>query len=962
MTPERWQQITEILESALGQPPGNRGPFLDGVCAGDAELRAEVESLLSEHERMSGFLNRPALESTTLAEEFHLPEINERHDHSAARASLNGTLLKGRYRIERELGSGGVGIVYLARDEQLHSRLVVVKALQDDSFRNPWFQKKFLQEIEALSRLDHPAIVSVSDTGEMPDGKLFYVMQYVEGHTLRSEIRPGGLDLKRAGQIVLQISQALTAAHEKGILHLDLKPTNVMIQEWGGGELRVKLIDFGVARIKDPGFKGTTDLSSLSGTPDYMAPEQVLGKASAASDVYALGLIAYELVTGRRFLKVQSPLGRAEGEGKETSPPPRKVRPALPFEAQNAILKALAPEPDQRFDEARTFAEAFLNAFGTVESKNRHSPISRKWAAVAACVAIVLALVGWRSLIARRSATAADREPVLRRIAKPRLLLAGISPDGQQMAGFRPGTGQLWVDNLKTGDSRQLIAEEIRSDFTWSPSSQEIALVCRGLGGKFSRVEVVSVQSAARRVIFESPEFPPLQGWLPDGSQLVCRRDLPDSRKQIEYLSLADGRFTPVLQSIALSKDFQISPNGRFIAYSAAHRNDNWDIFVRQVSDGESQEIQLTDDVSPEGSPIWSPTGNLIYYARSGDLWGIQVDSETGRPAAKAFQVATLGLTMLPGWVIDPEGDLIYLNSKEQRPRIGHLEFNAETGLAQKEKLGSEPEASGPPFWSADGSRYYYHSGSSGALVETKLSTGEQRLIRIPDGFTGEFREGSPDGQSFVFWGWKWSEASKTGIFEFFPAQRKTVFLSATNAQNWLRSSPDGQELLCVAYLAKENRHAVRIWSRSTGSVRDLVRTPTQPHPEWSPDGREIAFTNGECLNVINREGGTARQIVCAQKADVAARGRYLMAGQLGWSSDGGKLAWTVHNQQEQRMDLWIVDYFSGKTQIWLGEKDYESTIAFPSWSPDGREIAFQKYYAGGLEVWKLSNFQAADQ
>jgi len=962
MTPEHWQRITDILESALEQPLEERTAYLDSVCSDDAELRAEVESLVSEHDRMTGFLDKPAFESTSLAEEFSLHNVAELRDGSSDRMNWSGTLLKGRYRIERELGSGGVGIVYLARDEQLHSRPVVVKALQDDSFRNPWFQRKFLQEIEALSRLDHPGIVSVSDTGEMPDGKLFYVMQYVEGHTLRSEIQPGGLDLKRAGQIILQISQALAAAHEKGILHLDLKPTNVMIQEMGGGEMRVKLIDFGVARIKDPGFKGTTDLSSLSGTPDYMAPEQVLGKASVASDIYALGLIAYELVTGRRFLKVQSRRERAEGQGAETSPPPRKVRPEFPLEAQNAILKALAFEPHQRFDEARSFAEAFLNAFGTLESRNRHLTISRKWAAVAACLAMGLALVGWRSLAAWRSATAADREPVLRRIAKPRLMLAGLSPDGQQIAGFRPGTGQLWIDNLKTGDSRQLISEEIRSDFTWSPNSQEIAFVSRGLDGKFSKVEVVSVQSGARRVIFESPEFPPLQGWSPDGSQLVCRRDLPDSRKQIEHLSLADGHLRPIFTTIALSKDFRASPDGRFIVYSTAPDGNNWDIYVARLSGGESQEVRLTDDVSGDGSPIWSPTGDTVYYCRMGpgygDLWGVRIDPETGQRVGEPFQVAKLGVTMLPGWVIDPHGDLIYQSSRERRPRIVHLELNTQTGLPQKEAFGSEPEGNSAPFWSADWSRYYYFSsGQNGGLVESKLATGEQRLIGMPEGFTGELGEGLPEGRSFVFFGWRWKERDTTGIYEFFPPERKTVLLSTTNAQNWLRSSPDGQEFLCVAYLATEKRQAVRILSRSTAAVRDLVRTPTQPYPQWSPDGREIAYTNGECLNVIPRGGGTARQIVCAPKSEVSAKGNYLMAGQMAWSRDGRKLAWTVHNQESQRVDLWIADYFTGSHHVWAGEQDYRSTITFPTWSPDGKDITLQKNYAREFELWKLGNF-----
>jgi serine/threonine-protein kinase len=161
-----------------------------------------------------------------------------------------GQLLKDRYIIERELGRGGFGAVYLARDQQLHSKQVVVKVLLGEASKDSWTQRKFQQELEALARIDHPGVVGILDVGQTPTGQAFLVMQFVEGVTLRSIIQSGGIDLGRAAHILRQIGQALDAAHEKGVVHRDLKPDNVMLLSPAKGEEHVKLIDFGIAAVK----------------------------------------------------------------------------------------------------------------------------------------------------------------------------------------------------------------------------------------------------------------------------------------------------------------------------------------------------------------------------------------------------------------------------------------------------------------------------------------------------------------------------------------------------------------------------------------------------------------------------------------------------------------------------------------------------------------------------------------
>jgi predicted Ser/Thr protein kinase len=274
-----------------------------------------------------------------------------------------GTKIKDRYLIERELGRGGFGVVYLARDEQLHSRPVVVKILLEHGAESEWFNRKFREEREALARLDHPGVVGVLDAGETAEGRPFLVMQYVDGVTLRSVLRNNKeVPLERVANLVRGIGHSLTAAHERGVVHRDLKPENIMLQNLGEGEELVKIIDFGIATIKESRGNAPEEATRVAGSGPYMAPEQLLGKPCAASDTYALGVIAYELATGQRPYRADSlhQMYQVQKEGIQAKP--ADLRNDLPAAAQEAILKALAFEPEQRYARARDFGDAFARA------------------------------------------------------------------------------------------------------------------------------------------------------------------------------------------------------------------------------------------------------------------------------------------------------------------------------------------------------------------------------------------------------------------------------------------------------------------------------------------------------------------------------------------------------------------------------------------------------------------------
>jgi serine/threonine-protein kinase len=303
----------------------------------------------------------------------------ERRDEGREPAGLNrtafiesdglaGALLNGRYQVEREIGRGGFSAVYLARDRQLHSRAVVVKVLLDEAFSNDWVVAKFRQEVEALSRLDHPGVVGIIDVGDLPGGKPFIVMQYVDGVTLRSLMRPEGAPLELAAEVIRQTGRALGAAHDSDVIHRDLKPENIMLRQPADGEVQVKVIDFGIARVKDSLVKPSTETGKLAGTILYMSPEQLSGRTlTPASDVYALGVIACELVAGRRPFNPESAFELLEMQRASVRVRPKDLRPALTEAAERLILKALAFDPKERPPSARAFGDELARALGEWE-------------------------------------------------------------------------------------------------------------------------------------------------------------------------------------------------------------------------------------------------------------------------------------------------------------------------------------------------------------------------------------------------------------------------------------------------------------------------------------------------------------------------------------------------------------------------------------------------------------------
>ena len=388
MTPEFYERVCRICYDALQHEAPQRSSFLDRACAGDASLRREVETMLAYEGRLEGFLATPALivAANQLAEVQEepkeiLPSDDQRMNgggpipsETLAESFAPGVTLGGRYLIDKELGRGGVCAVFLARDRKLHDTPVVIKVLLNiwqENARKTWMEKKFKQEIAALARIDHPSVVRALDVGDSPDGRSYLVMQYVSGLSLRSIMTPEGMESGRIAKLARQMGRALAAAHRQGVIHRDLKPENIMLQSLGDEEY-VKIIDFGIATVHDMANAADNHTTEVVGTRSYMAPEQLRGKPVAESDIYALGVIFYEMATGQRPFNSESILHLYEMQRVGVKLKPRDLRPSLPEAAQSVILKALSFAPQDRFADAKDFTEALAD--GLMGGDGRMSP------------------------------------------------------------------------------------------------------------------------------------------------------------------------------------------------------------------------------------------------------------------------------------------------------------------------------------------------------------------------------------------------------------------------------------------------------------------------------------------------------------------------------------------------------------------------------------------------------------
>ena len=306
-----------------------------------------------------------------------------------------GDRIDERYVIESWLGGGGFSCVYLARDQSLDGMYVVIKVLKLGRPEDPVVLKKFRQEGEALSRIRHDGVVKVLGRGSLSGERPYLVLEYIEGETLRRLLASGPVDFVTVAELMRQLGSALNAAHEMHIYHRDLKPENILVHRQSDGRMVAKLIDFGIAKVVDSSLTRDTKTARFWGTPRYMSPEQLEGdELTASSDVYSLGVIAYEMLIGCRPVASGAPDERLRRQDVEYVPP-EEPRPKLPPAAQEVIQKALEPDPRRRYQNACDFANALADALSAPREESRQGRASLLLPALVACSLLISIAIWW---------------------------------------------------------------------------------------------------------------------------------------------------------------------------------------------------------------------------------------------------------------------------------------------------------------------------------------------------------------------------------------------------------------------------------------------------------------------------------------------------------------------------------------------------------------------------------------
>src|SRR5688500_9266113 len=359
MKPDRWRRIDKLFEAALERPAAERVAFLDQACGGDRDLRREVEKMLKFDERAADFIethvfdlaaglmtgqneqlpfSRPAAEKNRSARQSPSSFTSDSIDEARF---ISGDVLGERYRIFGLLGRGGMGEVYRADDLKL-KQPVALKFLPESLSANGAALARFYKEVSVARQISHRHVCRVYDVGEYA-GQHFISMEFVRGEELSSLLkRIGRLPQDKAVEVARQLCAGIAAVHERGVLHRDLKPANVMIDEQGD----VRITDFGIAALAEE----VSGREAMSGTPAYMSPEQLEGQElTIKSDLYSLGLVLYEVFTGKKAFQASSLpelLGLRRSDTTPTSP--MQFVPDLDPLVERVIFRCLEKDPAQR--------------------------------------------------------------------------------------------------------------------------------------------------------------------------------------------------------------------------------------------------------------------------------------------------------------------------------------------------------------------------------------------------------------------------------------------------------------------------------------------------------------------------------------------------------------------------------------------------------------------------------------
>ena len=758
----------------------------------------------------------------------------------------------GKYRILREVGRGGMGVVYGALDEALGREVALKSPLADDASDSD--RRRILQEAQTASRVSHPHVVPVYEVFEQ-DGRPWLAMEFINGPTLRETLAKGRLPLEEVLLTGEQMADALAAAHGRGVLHRDVKPGNIMMAARGDA----RLTDFGLARpMPGPGSPTTHQSVSqmqhdIAGTLGYISPEQILGRAlEPSSDIFSLGAVLYEAATGRRAFSGATSGELFDATLHATPPAMGELSREAPGELQRIVFKALAKRPDERYQSAKDLSADLRTLRRRLESQHHPAPVPapvprQPWRPIAAVVIAVAAVVlAWRWFDTRRTTDAV--------LGPPQQLTAGagwqaepsVAPDGSLVAytSNESGNADIWLLDMNGG-------------------------------------------SAAR--LTDDPKVDRSPDWFPDGSALAFVSDR-GGKPSIWKVSRLGGAPSLIVED---AEDPAVSPDGLSVAFVRLDASGFYRIHVAPFASPDSVNVLTTEQTGlwHHRKPAWSPDGRTIAYYAARDLWAVPVHGGAAQPLTTVDAAEKE-----PVW--SPDGKFIYFSSNREGTRA-LWRIPASGGAAIRLTGGQGPERQ--PSLSRDGRQLVYSTFvDDWDLVIRDLTSGQER--RFGGERTDDSPVFSPDGKSLAFVSDRW-----IGRYDLWlqpidakgPAGEPRRLTDQAGSVAQPAFSPDGR---FIAYHRAFNGQR-DIWIVSTTGAQSVQFT-SEPamdvEPDWSPDGRSIVF-------VSNRDG--APQVWTAPVVDGRPAGpaRRVTSGAVAgespaWSPDGSLIAfvgtdgevWTV--------------------------------------------------------------------
>jgi Tol biopolymer transport system component len=773
----------------------------------------------------------------------------------------------GPYEILAPLGAGGMGEVYRARDPRLE-RDVAIKVLPEHFTDDPDSLGRFQAEAKAVAALSHPNIVSIFDTGTRGD-QLFVVTELLEGETMRSRLRQGPFGVRKAAEHAARVAQGLAAAHDKGIVHRDIKPENLFLLNDG----RIKILDFGLAR-QDPIIAGAGDLSSsptaarptnpgaMIGTVGYVSPEQARGEpADHRSDIFSLGAVLHEMLTGERAFKGQSPAELLSSVLRDEPPAASEKDPRIPHALDLIVRHCLEKNPDERFQSARDLA-FHLDSLSSASASQRAGavalPTPRRVQRLALLGLAALALLAAVFEIGRRTGGASGGgraaplafQQVTDQPGEERQ--AQLAPDGTSFVfvGDAAGNPDIYLQRVGGRNPLNLTDDSPEADTApaFSPDGQRIAFRSErdGAGAIF-------VMGSTGESVKRLTDFGYDPAWSPDGKQIVFSdRDGQDpySRVTPAHLWVVPSAGGEIRQLTREGDAVQPrwSPGGRRVAFwglkLGSGQRDIWT--VPAAATGEPVHVAVTADPVVDWNPVWAPDGRSLYFAseRGGsmNLWRVGIDEASGRPRGEPEPVTTPSRTS-GSITFSRDARLLMFVSSDRRSSIQRLGLDPAAGRVRE-----------PPRPAFQGSRVIYTQDISpdGEWIAFTTLGGREDLFVVKSDGT-RYRQitddaardrgpkWSPDGTRIAFY------SDRSGRYEAWtvrPDGSGLEPLTKTTGQGrtdvvW---SPDGKRI------ATED--GARTWIEDLTKPLDQRQAEPLPALEggssmqprsWSPDGRALA-------------------------------------------------------------------------------------------------------------------------